>query len=170
MDDVMADTHAAALTWLEGKYAYKWETEHRKQPLWKLAQEQHLQHLDAALREGAFFGDIPMMPGSQDALRVLSDKFEIFVATAAMEYPNSFAAKFRWLERHFPFIRPSHIVFCGDKSILNADYLLDDTPSHFRRFRGQGILFSAPHNMGETRYPRVSSWEEAQDLLWEGKV
>ena len=44
--------------------------------------------------------------------------FWVFIATAAMEVPTSFQAKYRWLAKHFPFIPASHIVYCGDKSIL----------------------------------------------------
>ncbi|MFP5393812.1 MAG: 5' nucleotidase, NT5C type, partial [Gammaproteobacteria bacterium] len=51
-------------------------------------------------------------------------------------------------------------VFCGDKSIIHADYLVDDSPHHFERFAGQGVLFAAPHNEAETRYPRVRTWAE----------
>ena len=50
-------------------------------------------------------------------------------------------------ERHFPFIATSHIVFCGDKSIVAADYLIDDNVRQLSRFRGEGIIFTAPHNM-----------------------
>ena len=41
----------------------------------------------------------------------------------------------RWLRRHFPFIAPSNIVFCGDKSIVDADYLIDDRPRHLQTSR-----------------------------------
>ena len=80
-----------------------------------------------------------------------------------MDVPCSFDAKYRWLQRHFPFIPPSQIVFCGDKTIVDADYLIDDRPRHFAKFKGQAVLFSAPHNAGETRYTRVASWKEVRD-------
>jgi 5'(3')-deoxyribonucleotidase len=50
-------------------------------------------------------------------------------------------------------------VFCGDKSILNADYLIDDNGYNFDGFRGEGLLFDAPHNAHETRGRRVHSWQ-----------
>jgi 5'-nucleotidase len=37
-----------------------------------------------------------------------------------MDYPNSFAGKYSWLEEHFPFIPDKRAVFCGDKSIRAA--------------------------------------------------
>jgi len=79
--------------------------------------------------------------------------------------PSSFAAKFRWLERHFPFLPPSHIVFCGDKGIIDADYLIDDNPRQFRRFRGEGILFTSPHNKLIKGYRRVNNWLDVEELF-----
>jgi 5'-nucleotidase len=81
--------------------------------------------------------------------------------------PLSFDAKYRWLRRHFPFIPSSHLVFCGDKSIIDADYLIDDRARHFARFKGRPVLFSAPHNAAESRYPRVSSWADVRKFFAE---
>ncbi len=75
-----------------------------------------------------------------------------------MEVPTSFADKYAWLREHFPFIPSSHIVFCGDKGVLDVDYLIDDTSRHFDRFRGTPLLFSAPHNQGERRFRRLQNW------------
>ena len=93
-----------------------------------------------------------VMPESQRVLRRLQKKYEVFIATAAMEVPTSFQAKYAWLGRHFPFIPSSHIVYCGDKGILRADYLIDDNPRQLRRFQGEGILYSSPHNVNVTGY------------------
>ncbi len=112
-----------------------------------------------------FFADIEVMPGSREALRELSRKHDIFITSAAMEVPNSFADKFDWLERHFPFIPPSRIVFCGDKGIINADVLIDDRSRHFKDFRGTGILFTAPHNVAETGHLRANNWDDVLEIL-----
>ena len=72
------------------------------------------------------------MPHAQRVLERLQSRYEIFIASAAMEVPSSFAAKYELLAEHFPFIPTSHIVFCGDKSILRADYLIDDNPRQLR--------------------------------------
>ena len=101
------------------------------------------------------------MPGAQDVLRALSDRFEIYIATQAMTVPNSLGPKYRWLQRHFPFIPPTQYVFCGNKSILRADYLIDDLPRNLERFEGAGLLFSAPHNLSATGpFTRVNNWQE----------
>ena len=131
----------------------------------------HLEHrIPAAHREAAeamldasFFEDLAVLPDCQQVVRELAERYEVFIASAAMDVPCSFDAKYRWLQRHFPFIPPSHIVFCGDKTIVDADYLIDDRPRHLEKFRGQPLLFSAPHNAGETRYTRVATWKEVRE-------
>jgi 5'(3')-deoxyribonucleotidase/uncharacterized protein with PQ loop repeat len=112
-----------------------------------------------------FFRDLEPIEGSREVVRQLAERYEVFVATAAMEVPTSFADKYAWLREHFPFIPTSHIVFCGDKGVLDVDYLIDDTSRHFARFRGTPILFSAPHNRGVRGYRRVESWAEVGRLF-----
>jgi 5'(3')-deoxyribonucleotidase len=117
------------------------------------------------MRSEDFFEVLTVMPESQRVLRRLQMNFEIFIATAAMEVPTSFNQKYRWLAKHFPFIPTSHIVYCGDKGILRADYLIDDNPRQLRRFQGEGILYSSPHNANVKGYRRVKDWLEVEELF-----
>lgn len=117
--------------------------------------KQHPHHPD-------FFRDLRAFDGAIDAIKTLSEQYDIFIVTAAMEYPESFAAKYDWLKTHVPFIDPLNFVFCGDKSIIHADYLIDDTPKHLDTFVGEGLLFHALHNINATGYQRVYNW---QDIL-----
>jgi 5'(3')-deoxyribonucleotidase/uncharacterized protein with PQ loop repeat len=115
--------------------------------------------------QNGFFEDLDIIEHSQRALRLLDSQFDLFITSAAMEVPSSFDAKFKWLQKHFPFIPPSRIVFCGDKEIVNADYLIDDRSRHFVRFRGTGILFTAPHNARERARLRANSWDDVLAIL-----
>lgn len=115
--------------------------------------------------EDGFFDDLAVIPGSQRALKILSSEFDVFITSAAMEVPRSFDSKFRWLGEHFPFIPTSNIVFCGDKKIVDADYLIDDRSRHFVGFRGTGILFTAPHNARERAKLRANNWDEVLAIL-----
>jgi 5'(3')-deoxyribonucleotidase len=109
------------------------------------------------------------MEGSQEVIKELNNYYEIFITTAAMEHPTSFCAKYDWLKEHFPFLSDLNFVFCGKKSIINADYLIDDNPRHFEHFKGQGILFTAPHNLKNTSYIRVNNWIEIKDFFLQNK-
>jgi 5'(3')-deoxyribonucleotidase len=119
------------------------------------------------LFEPDFYVDLEVIPGSQEVVSELAERNEVFIATAAMEIPTSFAAKFAWLRRHFPFIPPSHLVFCGDKGVLDMDVLIDDSPRHFRRFRGTPILFATPYNQRpeNSRFIRVQRWPDVRQVL-----
>jgi len=112
------------------------------------------------IRDESFFDGLEVIGEAEDVVRDLVHKHEVFIVSAAMEVPESFAAKYRWLRRHFPFVPEKNFVFCGDKRIIDAEYLIDDEARHFAEFRGNGILFSAPHNLHEVRYERIASWKE----------
>lgn len=137
----------------------------RRKKLHEAVAEDHVETVETFLVEEGFFGDLEVMPDSQRVIARLMERYEVFVTTAAMEVPTSFAAKFRWLEEHFPFIPASNVVFCGDKSIIRADYLIDDNARHFQNFVGQGVLYSAPHNAHVEGYPRVKDWREVEKMF-----
>lgn len=112
-----------------------------------------------------FFKDLPVIDHAQEVVEELMQEHEIFITTAAMGFPNSFDDKFYWLQEKFPFIQKENIVFCGNKSIIYADYLIDDHVSHFDHFSGTGLLFTAHHNQ-HVEYPhRFNSWIEIRDFF-----
>ena len=102
------------------------------------------------------------MPGSQEVVRELMEDYEVFITTAAMEFRASLEDKFDWLKENFPFIPWTNVVFCGDKSVIRADYMVDDHPYNLRKFEGKGLLFTATHNIDETEFTRVDNWEEVR--------
>lgn len=120
----------------------------------------------AYLQADDFFTNLEVIADSQRVLEQLSRHHEIFIATAAMEFPRSFGPKYEWLLRHFPFLHPTRFVFCGDKSILHADYLIDDMPRHFQRFQGTGLLFTAAHNANLKAPLRVANWLEVEEYFF----
>jgi 5'(3')-deoxyribonucleotidase len=58
-----------------------------------------------------------------------------------------------------------NIVFCGDKSIIRADFMIDDSVPNLTGFTGQAILFTAPHNVLDTAFPRVDDWLDVADYF-----
>jgi 5'(3')-deoxyribonucleotidase/uncharacterized protein with PQ loop repeat len=165
MDEVMADALAEHLRRYNEAYGTTLTTAAlRGRHLEDCIPAAHRAAAEAML-DASFFEELEVLPDCQAVVRELAERYDVFIATAAMDVPCSFDAKFRWLRRHFPFIPPAHIVFCGDKSIVDAHYLIDDRPQHFARFKGTPLLFSAPHNAGEMGYTRVASWREVRDYF-----
>lgn len=169
MDEVLAD----ALGELIRRYNQEFSENLTVQDMWghwmvNVLPPSRQDRLAAYLQDEDFFEELAVIPDSQRVLERLSQQYEIFIATAAMEFPKSFGPKYRWLQRNFPFLSPSHYVFCGDKSILQADYLIDDMPRHFKRFKGQGVLFTSAHNAKVTGHLRVNNWKEVEALFFPG--
>jgi 5'(3')-deoxyribonucleotidase/uncharacterized protein with PQ loop repeat len=166
MDEVIADFIGKCLLALnEARGAELARRALEGRTLEEVLSPEEMARIRELLRDPAFFRDLGVIEGSQEVVRELSEHYEVYIASAAMDVPASFAAKYAWLQEHFSFIPPSHIVFCGDKSVLDVHYLIDDQPRHFERFRGTGLLFSTPNNSGEKRFARVGSWEEVRERL-----
>jgi 5'-nucleotidase len=166
MDEVMADTLAEHVR----RYNQTFEEEITAHDLagkglWEITPQERQVQLRAFLDAEDFFEDLAIMSDAQQVLKDLSARFEIFIATQVMSVPNSLGPKYRWLQRHFSFIPPTHYVFCGDKSILRADYLIDDMPRNLLRFEGQGILYTAPHNQAATGFVRVENWRQVAEYF-----
>ena len=126
----------------------------RGKRFWQIVPEPRHQALDELLRAADFFEDLDVMPDSPRVLAELQRHYEVFIASAAMEVPSSFNPKYRWLQRHFPTIPHTHIVFCGDKSILRADYLIDDNPRQLEPSPARHPLRRAPQRRRHRLHPR----------------
>jgi len=165
MDEVMADAVAEHLRRYNTAFGARLAVDDlHGRHLEEFVPPEHRAAAEAML-DSTFFEQLAVLPDCQDVIRELTLRHDVFIVTAAMDVPCSFDAKYHWLRRYFPFIPSSNIVFCGDKGVIDADYLIDDRARHFLSFKGRPLLFSAPHNAGETRYPRVSSWAEVREVF-----
>jgi 5'(3')-deoxyribonucleotidase len=183
MDEVIADALGEHLVRYNRDFGRNVTVEDlRGRWLGDLIPAAHLPTVEQYILADDFFSVLDVMPESQRVLERLQSRYNIFIATAAMEVPSSFTPKFNWLARHFPFIPTSHIVFCGDKSILRGDYLIDDNPRQLKRFMGrdpeeksqhtregdsprEGILFTSPANANVTGFRRVNNWLDVENMF-----
>lgn len=124
--------------------------------------------LFALLNEPDFFRDLELLdPDAIEVIKELQEHYEIYIATAAMDVPGSFTAKYEWLQEHFPFLKTQNIVFCGNKAVIHTDYLIDDSPGQLRAFKGEGILYSMPYNADVEGFVRVGNWQEIRGYFQE---
>lgn len=117
-----------------------------------------------------FFRHMSVMPGSQQALRDLSKKYDVYIVTLATEFKFSLEEKHDWLESNFGFISWKKWVFCGDKSIVQGHIMIDDNIYNLDTFQGRKILFEAPHNIACEGYERVKNWPDITLLLLSSEV
>jgi 5'(3')-deoxyribonucleotidase len=119
------------------------------------------------VRRDGFFRSLPVMPNSQVALEKLNRVYDVFIVSAATEFPQSLCEKHAWLAEHFPFISWEQIVLCGSKRIVRADIMIDDHLKNLDPFPGTTYLFTAPHNANvkSNKHIRVNSWVEMERRL-----
>ena len=120
------------------------------------------------LYKDSFFRDLPVIKDSQRVVAELNKKYDLYIVSAAMEFPKSLAEKQIWLGEHFPFITWKQIVFCGFKQIIRADIMIDDHFKNLDFFLGEmGLLFTQPHNAKADpgKHTRVDNWEEIAAIL-----
>jgi 5'(3')-deoxyribonucleotidase len=174
MDEVIADALGEHLTRYNRDFSADLTLDDLQgRRLWQAVPSDRLAILDNYLRDDDFFRVLRVMPHAQRVLERLQSRYEVFIASAAMEVPTSFAAKYDWLAEHFPFIPTSHIVFCGNKSILRADYLIDDNPRQLALFQDsqnggpirEGILYTSPANIHIANYRRVDNWLAVEEMF-----
>jgi 5'(3')-deoxyribonucleotidase len=167
MDDVMADTTVKIIQFInervQGNFTYE-ELMTAQELEKKEFYDIYLENNDF-LWEPGFFEDIPVKPHAVDVIQDLMEKYEVFIVSAATEFPNSMKEKLHWMSINFPFISWKHIVFCGHKHMISADYLIDDHEKNLKTFTGTPLLFTAPHNLHIQEYERVNSWLDVKSRL-----
>ena len=163
MDEVVADVIAKFQDLFEASFGRRLtddELDGRK--VYDLPEASRIRE---ALFAPGFFRDLPLIPGAAEGLEALRAHYRIYFVTAAMEFPASFGDKYAWLHEHFPWVHWRQIVFCGDKSIIRADYLLDDHARNLETFAGTPLLFDALHNRREERFRRLRGWGEVTEFF-----
>jgi 5'-nucleotidase len=164
MDGVLADVEIQFINWYEKEYGIR------------VSQESMLGKTESdsfpdktAIRRfvltPGFFSSLPLMPGAVEAVKELMENYEVYIVSAAMEFPQSLIEKYNWLQEHFPFIGWRNIILCGDKSVINTDYMIDDHCKNLDTCTGKGILFSAAHNANITHHIRANNWTEVLALF-----
>ncbi|MBX2846277.1 MAG: 5'(3')-deoxyribonucleotidase [Saprospiraceae bacterium] len=167
MDEVMADAYWG----LVEKYENQFNTTIDQEQVWEkklrdLIPEEHYKIGIGYLYEPGFFRNLRVIKGAQEVIKALWDKHEVFICSAAMQFPQSLQEKSDWLDEHFPFIDWKYRILCGHKYMIDADVMLDDHAYNLEVFTGpQKLLFTSPHNIAEERFTRVDNWEAAAKLL-----
>ena len=166
MDEVMADAIERFLEWYERDFGIRYKKEDLNgTKLHAIVPEEHRQIVKQYPHHEDFFKDLPLIPHAQEMIKELNDRFDVYIASAAMEFPHSLKHKYDWLDQHFPFIHWKRRILCGDKSVLRGDVLIDDHDFNLSVFTGRPIMFTATHNINETKYERMNSWLDAEKLF-----
>ncbi|MEZ4811198.1 MAG: 5'(3')-deoxyribonucleotidase [Allomuricauda sp.] len=166
MDEVIADAYGAHLELYNNEFNAQLKLEDCfGKEAWQCVPEEHQSSIKGHTWRVGFFKELKVIPGSQEVLFELSKKYEVYIASAAMEFPQSLREKSDWLDENFPFIPWQNRILCGNKYILKGDVLIDDRSRNLRNFDGRSIIFTSPHNTNTTDFERANNWEEIAHKL-----
>ncbi|MBT8284359.1 MAG: HAD hydrolase-like protein [Flavobacteriaceae bacterium] len=167
MDEVMADTYTAHIEYYNKEFGESLSKEEcMGHEVWQKVPEERRDSIWQHYYAEGFFRGLRPMPSSIEVLKELNEKYALYVASAAMQFPNSLLEKHQWLDEYFPFIHWKNRILCGDKKILRGDILIDDRSHNLENFIGRPLLYTSPHNIHTNHFERVNSWEEiAKELL-----
>ena len=160
MDDVIADATGQFINYYEKEFGVR-------------VDRTSLNHQDEGMGFPGNFEVIKQFPyreqffltmtpndGSQMVIEEINRRYDLYIVSAAMEFPQSLAEKLSWLKQHFPFLSWKQIVFCGSKAVVHGDYMIDDLSYNLESFNGEKFLFTAPHNLHVNQFNRVNNWSE----------
>lgn len=105
-----------------------------------------------------FFALMDPMPGAIEAVRKLSQHYEVFIlSTAPWKNPSSWSDKRIWVEKFFGDIFFKRIILTHRKDLVMGDYLIDDWGKNgASSFKGEWIQF------GSDQFP---NWESVVPYL-----
>ncbi len=163
MDGVLADVLALFLD-LDARDFGRRKT---LEEIWGVSELKAFERALDYLHTDGFFRSARVIADSQNVLYKLNQHYNVYIVSAATEYPKSLSEKQAWLNEHFPFITWQQMVFCGSKQVIRADIMIDDHLKNLDFFPGETILFTQPHNaaLEASRHQRVKSWREIAALL-----
>lgn len=163
MDGVIADTVTQFITWYHREYNIlvdKDDFNGKPESEWLPGGA-----VGKFVNAKGFFRTVPVMEGAKEAVQELMKDFDVYIVSAAMEFPQSLTEKYEWLLEHFPFITWHNIIFCGDKSVIGTDYMIDDHVKNLDCCKGKAIMFTAGHNTHIDRHTRVNNWKEVIECI-----
>lgn len=109
-----------------------------------------------------FYRNLKPKEHSIEVLERLNEIYDIVIVTDAFSRMG-YKAKHDWLFETYPFLNREQLIFCADKSFINADYMIDDSLHHLENFQGVKVLMDAPHNQNYTDGLRVFNWRHIYD-------
>lgn len=165
MDDVLADATGQFINYYEKEFGVRIE----RSVLNNKEEGEGFPDNHSVLRQFPyrvnFFRDMEPNANSQEVMEKLNRKYEVFIVSAAMGFPQSLPEKLEWLAKYFPFLTWKQFVFCGSKAVVYGDYMIDDLPHNLERFNGEKYIFTAPHNMHLKQFNRFHDWKDIESRL-----
>jgi 5'(3')-deoxyribonucleotidase len=109
-------------------------------------------------KEDGFFAKLEPIEGAIEAIKKLSESYEVyFASTAPWSSPYAFKDKRIWVEENMPAEFKKKLILTHNKGLLKGDYIIDDRVAN-------GILdFEGEHvHFGEEGF---ENWDKVLEYL-----
>lgn len=166
MDEVLADS----ITLVLEQYNKAYLTNLNKHDLfgktiYDCLPSSHISFIKEQQNSVDFYQKVSVVQDAQEGIAILSEKYDIYVVSAALEFPHSLASRCAFIAKNFPELTWKKLIFCANKPLIKADILLDDMTENLVGFGANGYLFTAYHNAALNYQNRLNSWEEVIERL-----
>src|ERR1700712_2008698 len=100
MDDVIADAIGRFLEWYERDFGVRYtRADLHGTKLHMIVPEDHRLAVKQYPHQKGFFKDLALIGHSIEVVEELNNRFDVYIASAAMEFPNSLEDKNDWLDQ-----------------------------------------------------------------------
>jgi len=116
-----------------------------------------------------FFLNLAPYPGAVDALKAMKAAgHDVFFCTSPVsQYEYCTVEKYQWVEKLFGLDWTKQIILTRDKTIISADYLIDDKPNITGLCNPplwKQVLYNQSYNR-DSNLPRIVSWNDWENVL-----
>lgn len=138
-----------------------------KVPGWPIRDSQHYLDLHAGAVANAMFAEMPAIEGASESVQRLRDEGIFIRIITHRLIPGTKPSQVitdtvDWLDHHR--IEYDDICFLKDKSALDCNLLIDDSPANIAAYRDAGklcLIFDQPYNRSVSGW-RTYSWAQAE--------
>ena len=117
--------------------------------------------------EIGFFEKLKPIKDAIPAFKEISRKFEVFIITSPLtERPNTISEKMEWIKKKLGNETLERLIITKDKTIVHADYLIDDKPGVQGIFTPtwEQIIFDQPYNQN-VKGKKRTNWRNWKEIL-----
>lgn len=122
--------------------------------------------IERIINAEGFLLNLKPLPGALDGFKELIAKYaNVRVCTTSLKNPFSPGEKWQWVYKNLGKKCAEEMIICNDKTLIKADYLIDDRPSITGAVAPEWkhVIFHQSYNHG-IEGPRFS-WGEAFNFI-----
>jgi 5'(3')-deoxyribonucleotidase len=120
------------------------------------------------LNNPGLYKTVKPIENSLEAVKRLSEFGRIIYVTTF--HPVQAGKKYQWLQKNGFDVSIENYIECGDKSLIQADMMIDDNYKNLLKFKGMPYIFSQPWNFQYNHMNRIKDWKSFLEEIDEIRI